>query len=77
MHQWYLFNYTAMEDALIEVRTICRFAGIAILNDRIPNDATNLAFRHLLEKHNLGDQIYIFAEDFLNDTVKVHLSAGE
>jgi transposase, IS5 family len=54
-----------MEDALIEVRTMRRFAEIDMLSDRIPDETTILAFRHLLEKHSLGEQIF--------ETVKGHL----
>jgi IS5 family transposase len=43
-----------MEDALIEVPTMRRFAGIDMISDRIPNETTILTFRHLLEKHDLG-----------------------
>jgi IS5 family transposase len=56
-----------MEDALIEVPTMSRFAGMALISDRIPDETTILAFRHLLEKHNLGDQIF--------EAVKAHLKA--
>ena len=44
-----------------------RFAGIELISDRIPDETTILTFRHLLEKHNLGEQIF--------ETVKGHLSA--
>ena len=44
-----------------------RFAGIELITDRIPDETTILTFRHLLEKHDLGDQIFT--------TVKAHLSA--
>lgn len=54
-----------MEDALIEVPTMPRCAGIDMLSDRIPDETTILAFRHLLEKYNLGEQIF--------ETVKAHL----
>jgi IS5 family transposase len=54
-----------MEDALIEVPTMRRFAGIDLMSDRIPDETTILAFRHLLEKHDLGDQIF--------EAVKAHL----
>jgi IS5 family transposase len=43
-----------------------RFAGIALISDRIPDETTILTFRHLLEKHDLGEQIF--------ETVKAHLS---
>jgi IS5 family transposase len=56
-----------MEDALIEVAMMRRFAGIALINDRIPDENTILAFRHLLEKHDFGGQIF--------EAVKAHLKA--
>jgi IS5 family transposase len=65
MQQWYSLSDPAMEDALIEVPTMRRFAGIDMLSDRIPDETTILAFRHLLEKHNLGERIF--------ETVKAHL----
>jgi transposase, IS5 family len=40
MQQWYSLSDPAMEDALIE--------------ERIPDETTILAYRHLLEKHELG-----------------------
>ena len=65
MQQWYSLSDPAMEDALIEVATIRRFAGIDLISDRIPDETTILSFRHLLEKHDLGQQIF--------ETVKAHL----
>jgi IS5 family transposase len=60
-------NDPATEEALIEVPTMRRFAGIELISDRIPDETTILTFRHLLEKHELGEQIF--------ETVKTHLSA--
>jgi len=34
--QWYDLSDPAMEDALIEVSTMRRFAGIDLISDRIP-----------------------------------------
>jgi len=56
-----------MEDALIELPTMRRFAGIDMISERIPDETTILAFRHLLEKHDLGKEIF--------ETVKAHLKA--
>ena len=42
---------------LIEVPTMRRFAGIELISDRILDETTILSFRHLLEKHVLGEQI--------------------
>ena len=68
MQQWYDLSDPAMEDALIEVPIMRRFAGIDLISERIPDETTILAFRHLLEKHNLGEQIF--------ETVKAHLKAN-
>ncbi|KAF0653686.1 transposase, IS5 family protein [Cyanobium sp. Copco_Reservoir_LC18] len=66
LQQWYSLSDPAMEEALIEVPTMCRFAGIDLISDRISDETTILTFRHLLEKHRLGEQIL--------ETVKAHLS---
>ena len=47
-----------MEEALIEVPSIRRFTGIDLMSDRIPDETTILSFRHLLEKYELGEQIF-------------------
>ena len=38
--QWYSLSDPAMEDALIELPTMRRFAGIDLIGDRIPNEIT-------------------------------------
>ena len=68
LQQWYDLSDPAMEEALIEVASMRRFAGIALITDRIPDETTILAFRHLLEKNDLGAQIF--------EAVKVHLNAN-
>ena len=67
LQHWYSLSDPAMEEALIEVPTMRRFAGIELISDRIPDEITILTFRHLLEKHDLGEQIF--------ETAKAHLSA--
>jgi IS5 family transposase len=57
-----------MEDALIVVPAMRRFAGIDMISDRIPDEPTILTFRHLLEKHDLGQQIF--------EVVKTHLKVN-
>jgi transposase, IS5 family len=65
MQQWYNLSDPSMEDRLIEVPTMRRFAGIDLMSKRIPDETTILAFRHLLENHNLGVQIFETAKDHL------------
>ena len=66
LQQWYSLSDPAMEEALIEVPSMRRFAGIDLISDRIPDETTILTFRHLLEKNDLGEQIF--------ETVNTHLS---
>ena len=54
LQHWYSLSDPAMEEALIVVPTMRRFAGIELISDRIPDKTTILTFRHLLEKHGLG-----------------------
>jgi IS5 family transposase len=67
LQQWYSLSDPAMEEALIEVATMRRFAGIELISDQIPDETTILTFRLLLEKHELGEQI--------SGTAKAHFSA--
>jgi IS5 family transposase len=56
--QWYSLSDPAMEEALIEVPTMRRVAGIDMLSDRISDESMILTFRHLLEKYGLGEHIF-------------------
>lgn len=46
-----------MEDFLHENITARNFVGLEMA-DRTPDESTILQFRHLLEKHNIGEQIF-------------------
>jgi hypothetical protein len=48
MHQWYGVSDPAMEDALYDIESIRRFAGIDLEVDTVPDETTILHFRHLL-----------------------------
>ncbi len=52
-----------MAEALIELPILRRYAGIDLNNDRISDEIGILTYRHLLEKHELGERIHCFAED--------------
>ena len=54
---FYNLSDPAMEDALYEIESMRRFAGLR-LSDRLPDETTILNFRHLLEKHGLGEKLF-------------------
>ena len=57
MQLFYNLSDPAMEDALYEIESMRRFAGLR-LSDSLPDETTILKFRHLLEKHNLGKKLF-------------------
>jgi IS5 family transposase len=56
MQLFYNLSDPGMEDALYEVESMRRFAGLRL--DRIPDETTILNFRRLLERHNLGEKMF-------------------
>ncbi|HJX69375.1 MAG TPA: IS5 family transposase [Dehalococcoidia bacterium] len=67
MQQWYGLSDPAMEDALYDIESIRRFAGIDLGVDVIPDETTILHFRHLLEKHQLTQKIFEKAQQYLTE----------
>ena len=56
MQLFYNLSDPAMEDALYEIESMRRFAGLS-LSGPLPDETTILKFRHLLEQHKLGKEI--------------------
>jgi len=67
MQQWYGLSDPAMEDALYDIESLRRFAGIDMEVDVIPDETTILNFRHLLEKHELTKQIFEKTQQYLTE----------
>ena len=61
----YNLSDPAMEDLLYEAESVRRFAGLR-LSEPIPDESTILHFRHLLERHQLGQGLF--------EEIKVHLA---
>jgi IS5 family transposase len=57
MQLFYNLSDPAMEDSLYEIESMRHFSGLT-LTDRIPDETTILNFRHLLEQHQLGRQLF-------------------
>jgi IS5 family transposase len=65
LQQWYALSDPAMEDALYEIESMRRFAGLELSEDAIPDETTILKFRRLLEQHGLAQAML--------DAVNAHL----
>jgi IS5 family transposase len=56
MQNWFALSDPAMEEALYEIASLRNFAGLT-LSEPIPDETTILNFRHLLEEHDLAEDI--------------------
>jgi IS5 family transposase len=56
MQQWFGLSDLAMEEALFDIPLYRDFAGLTH-HERLPDRVTILRFRHLLETHQLAEQI--------------------
>ena len=65
MQQWFNLSDPAMEDALYDSGSMRRFAGIELVDDAVPDESTILRFRHLLERHQLTEQIFALVRGLL------------
>jgi IS5 family transposase len=65
MQQWYALSDPAMEDALLEIESMRRFAQLDLMTDALPDETTILNFRHLLEKHGLTEQMLQLINELL------------
>lgn len=55
------------EEALYDSRALRDFAGIDLGNEPVPDETTILKFRHLMEKHNLGEQLFVLTNQCLEE----------
>ena len=67
MQQWYGLSDPGMEDALYDIESMRRFAGIDLEIDAVPDETTILNFRHLLEKHDLTEEVFDKTQQYLVD----------
>lgn len=63
---FYNLSDPAMEDMLYEIESVRRFVGVK-LSGSIPDETTILNFRHLLEKHSLGEKLFGEINKHLNE----------
>ena len=66
MQLLYNLSDPALEDALYEIESMRRFAGLR-LSDNLPDETTILNFRHFLERNKFGQRLF--------DTIQKHLAS--
>jgi IS5 family transposase len=65
LQQWFNLSDPGAEDALYESPVLRRFAGVDLGRAPVPDESTILQFRHLLEKHDLGEAMLHTVNEYL------------
>lgn len=65
MQHWFALSDPGAEEALYESRCMRLFAGIDLGEEPVPDETTILNFRHLMERHNLGDELFRIVNEYL------------
>ena len=58
LQQWFNLSDPAVEEALYDSRAMRAFVGIDLGREGAPDETTVCKFRHLLEAHSLGEQLF-------------------
>jgi IS5 family transposase len=58
LQQWFNLSDPGAEEALYDIISMRTFAGIDLGKARVPDETTICKFRHLLEKHKLGEALF-------------------
>src|ERR1035437_1067828 len=65
LQQWFGFSDPGMEEAFYESPVLRRFAGVDLGVAAAPDETTILRFRHLLEPHDLGGEMLMTVNHYL------------
>jgi IS5 family transposase len=61
LQHWFNLADQACEEALYDSASLRRFAGIDLGREPVPDATSLLRFRHLLEQHKLGEELFAAA----------------
>jgi IS5 family transposase len=75
LQQWFNLSDPAAEEALYDSEAMRRFARVELGEDAVPDETTILHFRHLLEQHDLTEQLFALVRGLL-ETKGLLLKAG-
>lgn len=66
LQQWFSLSDPAMEEALFDMPLFRQFAKLDEGAVRLPDESTILRFRHLLEEHELSQQMFALVNELLH-----------
>ncbi len=65
LQHWFELSDPGAEEALYDSRAMRQFAGIDLGKEPVPDETTILNFRHLMERYNLGDEMFRLVNVYL------------
>lgn len=65
LQHWFNLSDPAVEEALYDSRAMRQFVGIDLGREPVPDETTICKFRHLLEAHRLGKQLFALIGEYL------------
>lgn len=68
IQHWFNLSDPGAEEALYDSRALRQFAGIDLGREPVPDETTICKFRHLMEKHNLGDELFRLVNQYLQES---------
>ena len=67
LQHWFNLSDPGAEEALYDSRALRAFVGIDLGREPVPDETTLCKFRHLMERHNLGDQLFHLINAYLKE----------
>ena len=65
LQQWFNLSDPGMEESIYDRYSFLNFLQIDLVCDRVPDETTILNFRHLLEKNNLTQKVFLSINNYL------------
>ncbi len=65
LQHWLELSDPAAEEALHDSHTMGKFVSIDLGNEPVPDETTICNFRHLVERNNLGDELFRLVNVYL------------
>jgi len=65
LQHWFELSDPGAEEALYDSRAMRLFVGIDLGHEPVPDETTICNFRHLMEKNNLGDELFRLVNVYL------------
>lgn len=65
LQHWFELSDPGVEETLYDSRAMRAFVGIDLGKEPVPDETTILNFRHLMERHNLADELFRLVNVYL------------